>query len=261
LELIARNVQRALDAQFARCESDRSCAAAYPTLRSDFAALMTRLTERPVTVTAADGASVTVNADALAMATHISLLTDKSISQLPYLIHLASLGRWDDLLRAANAAPQGDTFGLAMSIVIRCAEPWARFEPSAVARNAPTSFDTPLQMKWATIQSAACPYVPQGVTAAIDAQPVRSDAPVLFLVGGADPQDPIENVADATVLFPHSGFVVAPGHGHGVAQFGCMGTIVSAFVRAASVAGLDTSCVAHGGVPLTPFRLPSPAGP
>jgi hypothetical protein len=48
---------------------------------------------------------------------------------------------------------------------------------------------------------------------------------------------------------------VVPGQGHTVAHMGCMPSIVSAFIAAGTVDGLDTTCVANGGVPIPAFVL------
>ncbi len=43
----------------------------------------------------------------------------------------------------------------------------------------------------------------------------HSRAPVLFLVGGMDPQDPFENVEAAPASLPNAQILVVPGAGHG----------------------------------------------
>jgi hypothetical protein len=72
---------------------------------------------------------------------------------------------------------------------------------------------------------------------------VRSNVPVLFVVGGNDPQDPIAHVARATRELPNSRTVVVPTGGHGSLQLGCMPQVAQAFVEHGSGRGLDTRCV------------------
>ena len=146
-----------------------------------------------------------------------------------------------------------DTGPLVMSIVIRCSEGWARFDPAETARLGAGSYLRDVEVAIAEDQAKACKYVPPGIVAADDREPVTSDVPMLLILGGADPQNPPANVADAPVEFPNSLTVVAPGHAHTVGHLGCMPSIVDAFVEAGTVDGLDTSCVATG-VPLPPFR-------
>jgi hypothetical protein len=66
---------------------------------------------------------------------------------------------------------------------------------------------------------------------------------VLFVVGAADPQDPLSNVADAARELTASRTVVVPAGGHGSIQLGCMPRIAQAFVELGSAVELDTSCV------------------
>lgn len=50
----ARNTQTALDALFADCAAQPACAAAFPDLKADFAAVLQRVEEKPVPVEATD---------------------------------------------------------------------------------------------------------------------------------------------------------------------------------------------------------------
>ena len=83
---------------------------------------------------------------------------------------------------------------------------------------------------------------------------VRSRVPVLALVGGADPQDPIGNLAGLSQAMPNSRIVVVPGHGHGVGTFGCLPRVVGRFVDRGGAAKLDVRCVRRITTP--PFVLP-----
>ena len=71
---------------------------------------------------------------------------------------------------------------------------------------------------------------------------VSSSAPALALVGGADPQDPIGNIAGLQDVMPNARIVVAPGMGHGVGAYGCLPHLVARLVALGSAKKLDTSC-------------------
>ena len=79
--------------------------------------------------------------------------------------------------------------------------------------------------------------------------------PVLALLGGADPQDPVTNLSDLKQHFPDSRRVIFPHIGH---QFGigaCVYPILANFVERATTEGLDTTrCDGAVVVPL--FELP-----
>ena len=73
-------------------------------------------------------------------------------------------------------------------------------------------------------------------------------APVLALVGGADPQDPVANLAGIAAAMPRSRVVVVPGYGHAIGQYGCLGRPLP-FVERGTAAGLDASCARKIPIP------------
>jgi len=260
LERIAANSQRALDLLFARCAADESCAAAFPDLPADFERAASVLKRAPVTTHVPDPASgrpMVLDTVAFTGAVHAGLLNADTASAIPLLINAASLGRWDEVAGAIAAVATSQPSGGSplMAAEIFCSEAWAVYDPDEVARTGRDSYLRDLQVDLARNQSEACGYAPAGIVPPDDGKPARSDVPVLFVVGDADPQDPPANIADAPLNFPNSRTVVASGHGHTVAHIGCMPRIVDAFVEAGTVVGLDTSCIERG-MPLPPFRLP-----
>jgi pimeloyl-ACP methyl ester carboxylesterase len=260
-EYIAPNSQAALDALFDRCAQEAACAESYPTLREEFAAVLARLEEAPVATSLTDpvtGDPAVIDREMFTGAVHSALIDAELSALLPWFIHAAAEGRWDEAVTAARAATAGDPldqdFPL-MSAVIRCAEAWASYDPAEVARLGEGSYYLEAQLANARMQRTLCQYAPQGVVPADDGVPATGDMPVLFTVGSADPQDPPANIAAAPKRFPNSLTVVAEGHGHTVSHLGCLPSVVDAFFAAGTADGLDTSCVADG-VPLPPFRLP-----
>jgi hypothetical protein len=73
---------------------------------------------------------------------------------------------------------------------ILCSEAWARFDPAEVELEGAGSYAMPFVRAWATREATLCRYLPKGVVPVDDAAPVRTDLPVLWLAGDADPQDP-----------------------------------------------------------------------
>ena len=104
------------------------------------------------------------------------------------------------------------------------------------------------------VTALLCPLVPKAQQPEWTSRRVRSDLPVLLLVGGADPQDPLANVAGASRELPNSRTVVVPAGGHGVAQLGCVPRLVNRFVERGTATGLDTRCAAAYAPP--PFVAP-----
>jgi pimeloyl-ACP methyl ester carboxylesterase len=259
-ERIALNTQRALDLLFDRCAGDARCHAAFPDLAHEFDVVAERLQTKTVVSKFVDprsGEPMRVDPISFASAVHSALISADSSSRVPALLHLAYLEDWESVARAAAAEASqvaGDDDQLAMSAVIRCSEAWARYDPDEVARLGAGTFELETQLAEARAQADVCRYLPAGVVPANDADPVRSERPVLLILGNADPQDPPSNVADAPDEMPNSLTVVVPGHGHTVGHLGCMPSIVTAFIKAGTTAGLDVSCAATD-VPLPSFRL------
>jgi hypothetical protein len=98
-----------------------------------------------------------------------------------------------------------------------------------------------------------CSVFPHRVEAAGDWTNPSSSVPALALVGGADPQDPIGNVAAIRQTMPRTRIVVAPGLGHGVGQYTCLSHLVAQFVARGTGSGLATGCVRR--IPLPPFQV------
>ena len=86
---------------------------------------------------------------------------------------------------------------------------------------------------------------------------VRSSAPVLFLNGAADPNDPPANVAAAPQTMPNALLVSVPGGAHGVLATGCVLPQTIAFIQA----GVPARRSAWAACTRTIQPLPFPAAP
>jgi pimeloyl-ACP methyl ester carboxylesterase len=80
-----------------------------------------------------------------------------------------------------------------------------------------------------------------------DAEPVRSEAPVLLLSGDLDPVTPPAWADVALRTLPNGRHIVAPG-AHGLGGR-CITQIVADFIRSGSTKDLETSCSAEVGLP------------
>ncbi len=254
--------QRALDLLFDRCAADEACAAAYPDPSADLERVLSALAKQPITTgvtSPVTGQPLVLDGMTVSGAIHGALLDATSAASIPLVLRMGAAGEWDAvasaILAASGGRPVTDDMPL-MSAIIRCSEAWARWRPDVTADLGRDTYIVELQVRQARAQEIGCAHAPEGVVPPDDAAPVRSDVPVLLIVGEADPQDPPANVADAPAWFPNSRTVVVPGHGHTVSHQGCLPRIVDAFVEAGTADDLDASCVDEGGVPLPTFRLP-----
>ena len=90
---------------------------------------------------------------------------------------------------------------------------------------------------------AICAYIPKRPEPSEDWTLPHATTPLLLLAGEADPQDPIGNMPQLERAFPNSSAIVVPDYGHTVAQFGCLGRLVSSFVISGGAKQLGTGCV------------------
>jgi pimeloyl-ACP methyl ester carboxylesterase len=237
-ERLAPNGDRALRSILRRCERAPRCARAYPRVRHEAFEMIDRLRRRPVRVQ-----STVVDARAAAGVLQSLSRSPEGAAEIPWIAHSALTGDWRPLaveLDRAGSADLGSRQVMYMSIV--CNEPWARWRPRRVSAAAAGTYLAERAITEARLVAAACTAVPRIAQPEWSSRRVRSDVPVLFVVGGDDPQDPLAHVAGAGRELPNSRTVIVPGAGHGAVQLGCMPRVAQAFVERGSSRGLDTRC-------------------
>jgi pimeloyl-ACP methyl ester carboxylesterase len=257
LELIAARSQEALDAVFARCESDDPCRNAFPHAESEFQTVMDELAARPVrtdVTNAATGEQVVVTADAFAELIH-QLLTESRSGEVPATVHLAATGDAEAIAgRIVGSDPTASLFRQLMLWSIFCSEPWAEYDVRDVARLGRHSYLGRSQVGFARNVGLVCSMMPRRSPRSWEEGPVRSTTPVLLLNGTADPQDPPENVADAPLELANSLTVPVRGYGHTVGHIGCLPGMVAAFFAAGTTEALDMRCAM--AMPAPAFSIP-----
>jgi pimeloyl-ACP methyl ester carboxylesterase len=245
---VARDAQRALDMLFARCEADADCRAAFPDVRTEFAAIVEALTTAPVVVSLTHpltGEPTTISLSHASFTQSVRLLTyaPETAALLPLLIHTTHVTR-DYRLFAAQALMVSESLSASISegmgFTIHCAEDEPFFTDEQAARaNAGTYLGN-----WQTEGlRQVCGVWPRGDVPADFKQAVSADAPVLLLSGEADPVTPPENGEQVKRTLPNSLHLIAPGQGHNVIGRGCLPQVAAHFVERGSLAGLDTACV------------------
>ena len=136
---------------------------------------------------------------------------------------------------------------------IVCNEPWARWNPARTRAASRGTYLAERSTLDAQRVAAVCSVWPKAPQPAWSKARVRSDVPVLLIVGGSDPQDPLANVRGARAAMPASRTVVVPHAGHGALQLGCLPRVAQQFVERGTAAGLDTRCVGRYAPP--PFVI------
>ena len=252
--------QAAFDALLVACESDAACAAAYPTLRSDWVKLLASL---PIVATVAHpltGAPerLRVTREIVLSSVRGPLYGPALAAALPAAISAAALGRFEALvgLSTSFSSRRSTQLAMGMHFSVVCAEDMPLL---------PQALDMPgadFGREFARLYERVCAAWPRGAVPAEFYNIPTSRTPVLVLSGGLDPATPPrhgERVVRA--LGPRAQHVIVRNAGHGVMGMGCMREVVYRFIDVPddkNITALDASCAT--GVPRPPvFRPISPA--
>ncbi len=255
--------QQALDNVFARCASDPACHGTFPRLAAQWAALRAAVAARPLKVPARQsptGTAFSLDRDMLAAGVHEMLMSADTAAYVPLLIHSLAVARNRSAVLAAiirRLMAAGLLTGDGVSVIsypIRCAEPWAQFQPGRIpGRN---SYYYQVAVGNAQWWRYVCTLMPAPGAAARYPPQRASKVPVLMINGSADPQDPPANMAGARKIWPNSRLVIEPGQSHGIdlkAWVQCDASLVQAFIEQANAKRIGVSCLSQ--VVLPPFLL------
>jgi pimeloyl-ACP methyl ester carboxylesterase len=241
-ERFAANGQRALDQVAARCATVPACARAFPRWPAQLRSLIAAWNAKPVRVSSTQ----TLDGDGLAGVVQSMTLMAESASSIPLVVARAAAGRHGPLARFLD---DSETTRSIMYWSIWCNESW-------VGLGATGPWNTYLDGNTAaalSVYGSVCKYFPKHEETEATRTRVRSDVPLLALVGGADPQDPIGNLAGLGAALPNSRAIVVPGLGHAIGQYGCLPSLVAQFVDRANARRLDARCTRT--IKPTPFVL------
>jgi pimeloyl-ACP methyl ester carboxylesterase len=138
-----------------------------------------------------------------------------------------------------------------MGSSIWCNEPWTGLNATGPWG---TDFDSYSSDRIAAFRQACSSVPKRAEPRSLWTLPASSRVPVLALVGGADPQDPLANLSDLKQHFPDSRTIVFPHIGHQFGIGGCADPILADFVERATTTGLDTTAC-DGAVVVPPFPV------
>jgi len=256
----ARDASRALDKLFDDCEREAPCHAAYPSLRADVVALLTRLERAPARVTLTHPRTgraemVDVTARAVANAVLGALYSPTTASMIPMLLNRAAHDDFQALLALAFADDQSENMSVGMQLSVLCSEDATGIAPGDVAQ---ATTATVFGRHLVAGQLSACSVWPRGDMAAGYANPVESDVPALVLSGDLDPVTPPAWGEAVTRHLRRGRHFVARGTGHGVAMTACGARVVADFLERGEVDGVDARCL---GDPTRPPFFLTPSGP
>ena len=240
----ARNLDAALDANFALCAHDATCRRQYGEPRALLDGLLAGLQREPPTVRYRDPLTDEVREDLLTpdvVGGVVRLYTylPQLAAMLPYSLAEAAAGRPEVLMAQGRMIESllGEQIAEGMQLSVTCTEDADRM------RVDPRDAATLLGTRFTEALLAQCEVWPRGTRPEDFTQPVRSDRPVLLLSGEFDPVTPPRYGAMVAKTLPNGRHVVAPGQGHNVLGVGCVPRLIERFVATAVATGLDASCV------------------
>ena len=188
-------VQRSLDGLFARCDADPGCHAAFPRLRDEFRTVLDRLAKAPAKFSFTsppaikDPVEVTLSADMFGDFLRRILYTVPGMSLLPMAIDSAWHGDFEMFARLCYelSIRTNPTIPYGMYYSILCNEsfPFITEREAASMRRHTYIGDYRLGQ-----QRAACAQWPDAHVPASFVEPVKSDRPVLLVLGRTGPPPP-----------------------------------------------------------------------
>lgn len=236
---------------FAECAADSECATQYPQPKEDYARALAAFAHGDVQVRLLDPYSkretiVAYSKGRFAETVRNLLYAVPTANPLPGLLHGAASGDWAPLVvLAANQRVDADGFPFAMWMSYVCAEDLPYID---VTQERALTKNTLLGDFRLAQQKAACSiwpaaHLPRGWDA-----PVKSDLPVLIMVGELDSVTWPKRARAIAATLSNSKVVEVPHGGHLlIGQPGldeCVQQIEGDFLQKGSVLSLDTACAA-----------------
>lgn len=240
----ARNLDAALDANFALCTRDATCSRQYGEPRALLDRLLAELQRAPPTVRYRDPLTDEVREDpftpeVVGGVVRLYAYLPQLAAMLPYSLAEAAAGRPEVLMAQGRMIESllGEQIAEGMQLSVTCSEDADRM------RVDPRDATTLLGTAFTEALLAQCEVWPKGARPADFTAPVHSDRPVLLLSGELDPVTPPRYGAAVAKTLTDGKHVVAPGQGHNVLGVGCVPRLVERFVATANATSLDASCL------------------
>lgn len=242
----ARAAEDAMRALVADCARDSACSAAFPHLKEDFAAVLTRLDAGPVTIDVPrpnrPTETIRMSREVFVERLRLLLYDLEAASRVPVAIHRAARGDWVPFITASLAEGGGVTGGVSgMYMTITCSETMARITERDIVRESRGTFVGEARTRK---HLRACQEWPRAKVPASYYEPVRANVPVLMLSGEVDASTPSHLGATAARSLRNSRQVLLQHTSH---RYGhdCMKDLVAAFWAKGSGLDLDLACISR----------------
>ncbi|WP_045857904.1 alpha/beta hydrolase [Teredinibacter purpureus] len=242
---------RALQDLLRRCEATEECQAQFPDLKQGIYRLIDELKVKPLALTV-ENITDGKNEEMLLQAGHViayirmSLYSADTLALMPLLLHEAyANNNYAPLARnALLIIDQMDKLiSTGMHNTVMCTEDAPFLDRDTLHPD--VYAETYMGGDLVGSMFDLCRDWPIGPIDEAFKTAVKSDKPVLLLSGSVDPITPPRYAEKAAEHLSNSVHVVGQGLGHGMAQQGCVPTLMAKFIDSASTADVQSDCVAR----------------
>lgn len=245
---IATESQNAIDKVLSRCAGDEACSARFPRIEASFAALVERLREKPVLLSAPDPNTgrpkeISFGSPQFTAAVRLLAYHANSVALLPLLIHEAAGGNFVPLASQYEMTVVGlsDSLSLGMHNAVMCTEDVPFYDKTTIDYDGlAASYMGPFQLE---AIEAICSVWPDGPIDPEFKAALATDIPVLLLSGDADPITPPRYAELAAVDLGNALHLIGKDQGHGQIAVGCMPRLIETFIRTADPGAVDAECL------------------
>jgi pimeloyl-ACP methyl ester carboxylesterase len=239
--------QAALERMFDDCAKDKACAAAFPSLRADFDALLKRAEAQPIASEIVDPRtglkqSVVFDRDAVAGNVRGALYAGFTRSVAPYAITQGARGNFGPLTALGSMTGEWslETMSLGSMLSILCGEDQMR---ASREKPADMSFGF-MRDSYLRTFAAGCSVWPHRALPAEMMGAFRSNVPAMAISGAADPVTPPASGEGALKMFGSRVHVVIPNGFHTNSSTKCIADLIGSFLNDPATGGRDHACVA-----------------
>lgn len=240
----ARNLEQALDLQFALCAKTPTCLQRMGDPRAKLRTLMAKLESDPPLVAYRDGITGESKQEKLTPALVAGLVRmyaymPLASSLLPLQLNEAANGRYDALMALSkmlgDQMSESITMGMQLSVI--CSEDGSELKAN------PADEGTLLGNDFANYLAAQCAAWPKGARPAGFRAPLKTAVPALLLSGEFDPVTPPRYGEAVVKPLANGRHLVLRGQGHNVIGVGCMPKLMAQFIDSADAKKLDAKCL------------------
>ncbi|NLA67427.1 MAG: alpha/beta hydrolase [Gammaproteobacteria bacterium] len=250
----ARNLEAALEEQFARCRAEPACVGNLGDPSLQLPAVRAALEAGgipPVTFrdpVSGEWMEESPGFQHLAGLLRMYSYQPAAAATLPLLLHDASEGRYAPLLAQSRmlSGSLGEAIAHGMQLSVGCSEDAAEMAAT------PEDEDSVIGNQIVELFIAQCEAWPTAPRVEGFRDPLTGDLPVLAISGEFDPVTPPRYGDEVVSHLPRGRHLVAPGQGHNVIAAGCMPKLFAQFIERADARDIDASCLERL-VPAAPF--------